>query len=426
MRSWIRNPLVQFLAIVAAMFLVVALSTAQLSQRAADDEATNDARDLTNVLARSVAQPLIPRGLVDLDEGAIDRMDRRALPRLLVDDVVRIKIWNRRGQIIYSDEGALIKSRYELDEEDLEVLATGATEVEISDLSKDENRFERGSGGLMEVYTRIESPEGEPLIFEAYFEIADIARERERIYARFRPITFSALTGFTVLTMPLLLLLMRRVHRTGEERERLLQSAVNASDAERLRIARDLHDGVVQDLAGASFALSTVAMRPGLPTDVVGELDRVSRAVRASMRALRSLLVEIYPPDLRTEGLEAALTDLLSPLSAQGIRTTLEVDEEVGVPDHAVALVWRVAQEAVRNAQRHAHASRIDVRVERSDGELALCVTDDGTGFDVHAVAPGHFGLRGLDSLARDAGGRLEVVSQPGGGTTVRLMVPIP
>lgn len=425
MRGWIRNPLVQFLVIVAAMFVVVTLTTARFSQRAADDEAISDARAVTMVLARSVAQPAIPRGLVDADPAAIDRMDQRATSLLIVGEVQRVKIWHPDGRILYSDDTRLINQRYELDEHDLAVLTTGDTEAEVSDLSEPENRFERGSGGLYEVYTRIYSPEGQPLLFEAYFSREEIDKERERIYGRFRPITFSALAAFTALTMPLLLLLMRRVSRTGEERERLLQSAVHASDAERLRIARDLHDGVVQDLAGASFALSTVAMRPDLPPDTVGELERVSRSVRASMRSLRSLLVEIYPPELRTEGLEAALTDLLSPLSTQGITTTLTVDEMMGVPDHAVALAWRVAQEAVRNAQRHAHASRIDVHVELDNDELVLRVTDDGTGFDVDAVAPGHFGLRGLQSLARDAGGRLEVVSARSEGTTVLLRVPV-
>ena len=420
----VRNPLVQFLAVVLVMLAAVAIGTSLLSRRAADDEAINDARAVTKVLARSVARPAIPRGLVDGDPAAIDQLDRRVLDRLLVDDVRRIKIWDARGTILYSDETRLIGSRYDVGAEERDVLDTGGIEAEVSDLTKPENRFERQLGGLLEVYTRIHTPGGQPLLFEAYYSRADIAVQRERIFDRFRPITLGALLAFAVLTTPVLLLLMRRIRRAGEERARLLQSAINASDAERLRIARDLHDGVVQDLAGSSFALTTVAMRPGVPADVSGELAGVSRSLRTSMRTLRSLLVEIYPPELHTEGLEAALTDLLSPLSARGVHTSLRVGDLSGASDEAVALVWRVAQETVRNALRHAGASSVEVSVGFTGGELVLEVVDDGSGFDGSAVPPGHFGLRGLQSLSRDAGGRLRVESAEGRGTTVTLAVP--
>lgn len=422
--GWIRNPLIQFLAVVVVMLVAVAVGTSLLSRRAADDEAINDARAVTTVLARSVARPAIPRGLVDGNPAAIDQLDRRVLNRLLVDRVRRIKIWDARGRILYSDETRLIGSRWGLGAEEREVLARGGIEAEVSDLTKPENRFERQLGGLLEVYTRIHAPGGNPLLFEAYYSRSDIAVQRERIFDRFRPITLGALLAFATLTTPLLLLLMRRIRRAGEERERLLQSAINASDAERLRIARDLHDGVVQDLAGASFALTTVAMRPRTPSDVSDELTGVSRSLRTSMRNLRSLLVEIYPPELHTEGLEAALTDLLAPLPARGIHTSLRVGDVSCASDEAVALAWRVAQETVRNALRHAAASSIEVSVGSIADELVLQVADDGNGFDGSAVPAGHFGLRGLHSLSRDAGGRLRVESVEGRGTTVTLTVP--
>ena len=94
------------------------------------------------------------------------------------------------------------------------------------------------------------------------------------------------------------------------------------------------------------------------------------------------------------------------------------------MPDETIALVWRVAQEAVRNTTRHAHARRLDVRVAGSAGAVTLEVVDDGRGFDRTELAgTGHFGLRGLTSLVADAGGRLDVTTAPGEGTTVRLDV---
>jgi two-component system NarL family sensor kinase len=423
--SWLKNPVVQFLAAGFLTLVAVVVATGALSREAADDEAINDAPALTRVLAQSVAQPSIPRGLVRGDAGAVDQLDRRVLGKLLVEDVKRIKIWDADGTILYSDQTELIGSTYPLGDDELEIVDQGGTDAEISDLDRPENRFERDLGGLLEVYTRIKSPEGQPLLFEAYFSSEEIEGQREQVLGSFLPITLGALLVLVIVTTPLMLLLTRRLARSGLERERLLQSAVHASDAERLRIARDLHDGVVQDLAGSSFALSTISSRAGVPDALAEELEEVSRSLRTSMRGLRSLLVEIYPPDLHTEGLAAALTDLVAPIAATGTHVDLDVSGDEGASQTAVSLAWRVAQESVRNVARHAGASRMSVTVRREGDSLLLEVVDDGGGFEPGVAQPAtHLGLRGLDSLARDAGATLVVTTAVGAGTTVHLEVP--
>jgi two-component system, NarL family, sensor kinase len=222
----------------------------------------------------------------------------------------------------------------------------------------------------------------------------------------------------------LLWALTQRLRRSAEERERLLRAAVDASDAERVRIARDLHDGVVQDLAGASFAVAAVARSKEMPPAARTGLESSADSLRTSLRALRSLMVEIYPPDLDAGGLSAALDDLLAPAAAKGVNATATVEGVGGASDDDVALVWRVAQEAVRNALRHSGAKTLRVEVTGSDDGLVLVVTDDGCGFDAEKRAGAeHFGLRGLSSLIADAGGHLDVRSTPGEGTTIRLEV---
>ncbi|MCW2834427.1 MAG: hypothetical protein JWN68_2380 [Nocardioides sp.] len=415
----------QFLAAGFVTLVLVILVTSRLSRDAADDEAIKDAQALTRVLAQSVAEPAIPPGLVSGDAAAIDQLDRRVLDKLLVEDVLRIKIWDEDGTVLYSDQTELVASSYPLGDDELEILDDGGIDAEISDADRPENRFESDLGGVLEVYTRIESPEGQPLLFEAYYSAAEIEAQRAQVLDRFRPITVGALLALVLITTPLMLLLTRRVARSGQEREVLLQSAIQASDAERVRIARDLHDGVVQDLAGSSYALSTISSRAGVDAPMADELEEVSRSLRASMRALRSLLVEIYPPDLHTEGLAAALTDLVAPVVSTGTQVDLDVTGEDEASETAVALVWRVAQEAVRNVARHARAERMSVTVRREADHLILEVVDDGTGFDPAAAqSAGHLGLRGLNSLVRDAGGTLVVTSTPGSGATVRLEVP--
>jgi two-component system, NarL family, sensor kinase len=419
-----RNPLVQFLLAGLLVLIAVVLATGVLSGRAADEEAVADARATTEVLARSVAEPAIPHGLIDGDAGAVDRFDRAVLDRLLVGDVRRIKIWTSAGRVVYSDKTQLIGDRYSLGQDELDVLHLGGSDAEISDLSKAENRYERGQGGLLEVYTRIASPEGEPLLFEAYYSVDDIAARRAEVFAAFRPITLGGLLALVLVTAPMLWALTRRLARAGQSRERLLRAAVNASEAERRRIARDLHDGVVQDLAGTAFALSATARRPDTGPETRQLLLPLDDSLRASLRSLRSLLVEIYPPDLDADGLPAALDDLVASASGAGVRSSVEVGELGPASADSVALVWRVAQEAVRNALRHARCTRLEVTVSRVADALVLHVIDDGVGFVPSAVAGRNgLGLRGLRDLIAEAGGRLEVLTRPGKGTTVLLEV---
>jgi signal transduction histidine kinase len=346
------------------------------------------------------------------------------LDRLLVTDVDRVKIWDADGRVVYSDEVALIGKTFPLGRSEREVLQAGSTEAEFSDLARPENRFERTSGGLLEVYTQIKSPEGEPLLFEVYYAAQKIGEREQYIFAQFGRITLVALGLVVLVATGLLYGLTRRLRRSAEERERLLKAAADASDAERVRIARDLHDGVVQDLAGASFAVSALARSEEVPSGIREGLDESAGSLRTSLRALRSLMVEIYPPDLDAAGLDAALEDLLAPAAAQGVHATASVQGIDDVPDDTVALVWRVAQEAVRNALRHSGAQHLQVVVDRYGDGVVLEVTDDGRGFDPKRRPNGHsFGLRGLSSLIKEAGADLVVRSSPGAGTTIRLQV---
>jgi two-component system NarL family sensor kinase len=417
-----KNPVVQFLAAGLVVLVVVVIASVGLSRRAADDEAIAGAQTTTELLARSVAQPLIPRGLVSVEPGAVDRFDKEALRLLLVADVKRVKIWRPDGRIVWSDKTALIGSRYPLGEEERDALRTGATDAEISDLSRPENRFEKGFGGLLEVYTRVRSPEGRPLLFEAYYSASDIAQRRKEVFDAFQPITLGGLVVLVAVTTPLLWALTRRLERSARDRERLLEAAADASESERRRIARDLHDGVVQDLAGTSFALTATRRDPATPPEVAGRLRPMSGSLRSSLRSLRSLLVEIYPPDLGADGLRAALQDLVAPATGAGIKATVEVEGVEGSSDESVRLVWRVAQEAVRNATRHARATNLEVDVRARDGVLVLDVRDDGDGF-VPRSDSGGIGLRSLRDLIWEAGGSLDVRSVVGEGTTVHMEV---
>jgi two-component system NarL family sensor kinase len=416
------HPVAQFAAALLVAFLLVASLTSWFSSRAAEREAIADARSVTEVLAQGVVEPALTRGLASGDAGAVARFDQYIHQRLHVQSVRRIKLWSTDGRIVYSDEPRLIGRHFSLGADERAVLAKGGSDAGVSDLSQPENEFERGLGDVVEVYTRVTSPEGVPLLFEAYFSLADVNTRKAEIARSFRPVTLGGTLVLALLSTPLAWWLTRRLRRDALARERLLEAAVQASDGERRRIARDLHDGVVQDLTGAAFALAGAA-RSDRPDPAA--LEQIAQTVRGGLRSLRSLLVEIYPPDLHETGLRGALDDLLAPLGAAGTTTELRVEEMPDLPVATAALVWRVAQEAVRNAVRHGRPTELSVVLEREAPGVRLTVVDNGTGFEPQddPIDGAHIGLRSMRDLAREAGGVLHVESTPGQGTRVRLEV---
>ena len=397
----------------------------ELLRRTGTDEATRDAKRVTSLAGRGIVQPAITRGLLRGDPRAIARVDRVVRERVLGDAAVRVKIWTRDGRIVYSDKLALIGSRYRLEPDNVAVLERGGVEAAVSDLSEPENRFERRYGKLLEVYLPIRGPNGRPLLFESYLRFSSVASSARHLWQSFAPALFVGLIGLWIVQVPLALALARRLRRGQQEREALLQRALEASDRERRRIAADLHDGVVQSLAGVSYSLAAEAEKA--PPQLAAPLRESANETRQGIRGLRSLLVEIYPPDLRRVGLRAALADLVASLQHRRIEATVDVPPELDLPDDVEALYFRVAQEALRNAVEHGRAQRVDIRVRRDDGLSSLVVEDDGRGFDpTSGGADGHFGLRLIEDAARDAGGSAVVDSEPGGGTRVRFEVPGP
>jgi two-component system, NarL family, sensor kinase len=406
--------------------MIVAVATAYLSRRLATDEAIDEARRVATISAEAAVEPILDDGILTGDPTAIATVDAAVRDAVLRGSLVRVKVWRSDGTILYSDESRLIGERFALDDDELDILRGGEPHASRSDLSDPENRFEDSARELLEVYLPIETPDGTPLLYEAYFRYDGVAEAGQRAWMRFAPLTLGALVLLAVLQVPLALSLGRRLRRTQEQREALLHSAMEATDAERRRIASDLHDGVVQDLAGVAFSLGAAARSAEGDGADVDEVEEAADRVRDSVRSLRSLLVEIYPPNLYEEGLPGALEDLLARLDPRGIDTSLVIDVPDELSQDVTELVYRAAQEALRNVVAHADAARVDVSVTQTDGVVCLEVSDDGRGLsgDQLSEGPGHFGLRALAGLAATMGATLTIDSTPGRGTTLALEVP--
>jgi len=237
------------------------------------------------------------------------------------------------------------------------------------------------------------------------------------------------LLAVELLQLPLAAWLAQRLRRARRERPALLERAVDASTQERRRIARDLHDGVVQGLVGVSYQLAAAAEWTREGSQVANAVAGAARETRLSIRDLRTLLADLYPPELEEVGLEAALAAALRAGARGRIDSRLALVPGLDLPGHAEELLLRVATESVRNVVSHAGAAHVWVSVSAPGGAAVLTVVDDGCGFDPSAPAPGgrgnHFGLRIVRELLREAGGALTVESAPGRGTSVRATVPL-
>ncbi|MDQ1499907.1 MAG: two-component system, NarL family, sensor kinase [Actinomycetota bacterium] len=411
---------------------ILGLATSIASRRVGEREAVSDARTTTLVKAQGLVEPAVTDDLLRGTAPAVARVDGIVRDHVLDRSLVRVKIWTEGGTIIYSDEPRLIGSTYQLAGDEVAAIRSGQIAADVSDLSKPENRYERSQRKLLEVYLPIRTPSGQPVLFEAYYRYALVQQNGRRLWNSFAPIALGSLVMLQLVQVPLAWSLARRLAQRLREREGLLQRALDASEVERRQIASDLHDGVVQDLAGVAYSLAAVARSPGNGDGAVAvAVEKSAETVRASIRALRSLVVDIYPPDFGEEPLRVALADLLERAGESGVGTDLEVTGLPDrLPDQASRLIYRVAQEGVRNALRHAGATTIQVRAEATSGRASVEVADDGRGIDeaetAQAAAGGHLGLRALRGLVTDAGGTLEVRRRgPDGGTTLRVEVPI-
>lgn len=408
---------------VAALILLAAAGV-YLLRHIGRDEAIRNAREVTALAGRGIVEPALTPALLRGNPVAIARLDRVVRRGILQGRIVRVKIWDSTGRVVYSDEHRLIGSRYGSGAEELQALPQGRTEAEVSDLSRPENRFERRFHKLLEVYLRIRGPSGEPLLFETYERYSSIAASGRRLWLAFAPAILGTLALLWLVQLPLAWRGARRLREHQIQRERLLQRAIESSEVERRRIAQDLHDSAVQDLAGVSYSLNAAARDVGNPeTEAI--LRDAAAGTRRTIRELRSLLVDIYPPDLHRTGLGPALRDLVAPLSARGIDASVQAPDTLALRPELETLLYRCAQEALRNVVRHSRARHVHVLVEADGEHASLRVTDDGRGFDRAAVGEGHLGLRLLGDLAREAGGRLEVDSQPQRGTAVCIEAPL-
>jgi signal transduction histidine kinase len=209
------------------------------------------------------------------------------------------------------------------------------------------------------------------------------------------------------------------------------QAQQAAALEERHRLARDLHDSVTQSLFSMSLLAQVLpALWTAQPDEATRSLDELRRLSKEALAEMRALLFQLRPVALEEEGLVEALRRHIESLQRRDgpTLTFTAAGGDARMPLTVEEALFRIANEAVGNALKHAHARNIGVTLNIHDGIATLTVRDDGRGFDpvAHQTQPGHLGLPGMRERVAALGAALTIESAPGAGTTVAVRIVIP
>lgn len=210
------------------------------------------------------------------------------------------------------------------------------------------------------------------------------------------------------------------------ERSRIQREVADICAEQQRQIGYDLHDGVGQQLSGIAFKSKLLEHKLQREGSVqASEAGAITRLINDALRQTRMISHSMEASYGEAVGLRAALYKLGEELTeSEQVRAIVNIDETAEVPAPADSQLFRIAQEAVRNATTHGNASRIEINLESGDGAIFLRVRDDGSGFDGTPAGEG-MGMRTMQYRAQTIGGSLEISSSSGGGTLVTCRVPM-
>ena len=332
---------------VSGLVVLVLIGVAGVSvlRRIGADQATREAERLVEVTAHGVVEPRLTDGILRGDADSLIAIDTLVNGAVVRAPITAVRILSLDGRVVYADDPALIGQR------------AGASPVPSS----------------LAMSTTISTPDGTPLRFQVFLQPDTISAAARRLWTSFLPVLAIALVVLAAVQIPLAYRLARQVRRSQDERERLLRHAIDASDLERRRIAADLHDGSVQQLAGLSMSLAAKADELAVSDPAASEaLGDAATRTRQGMRSLRSAVMGISPPDLRRAGLAAALADLTAPLVAEGIEAEVRVPDGMDLSPDVESLLFRASREGIRNVVSHARARHVVVTVTPDDRVVVL------------------------------------------------------
>ncbi|MEA2381020.1 MAG: two-component system, NarL family, sensor kinase [Solirubrobacteraceae bacterium] len=413
----------------AILILVGAIGAVTL-KHLATGEALSDARSVTVAFSRGVLRKQVTPAVLRGDPAALRRLDRTVHEAVLGHPIVRVKVWAPDGRIVYSDARELIGQRFPLPHDLREALADDAVRADVTDLSRPENRLERGRGRLVEVYLPLRLGTGERVMVEAYHPGERIDAASRRVWRTFLPMMLGVLLALAIGQLPLVWAQGRRARADAREREALAREAERSLHDERGRIATELHEGIVQDLAGAAYALHAAATLPdgASERDLRGALGHGADVCRRSMTRMRELLVDLRSTEHRVQDLQGAMDALAQPLRANGVEVIVGIAVDGAIEGDAALLMHRAAREILLEVRRHADVSLATVGLAERGSDVTLTVDHN-----MLPAADGHAGRRSDDPRARlrsladrleARGGSLAIDAMPGLGVRYTATLP--
>ena len=208
----VRSVMLRFVLTGLLTMAIVALAMAWVSRNVGTEQAIADARQISWVSAQGIIEPALTDEVLAMDADALDALDAAVRNNVLRGSLVRVKIWDESGTIVYSDEPRLIGERYAIEDDMQAVFATGEGTAEITDLTSLENRYEVETK-LLEVYQLVETAEGTPLVFETYFRYSGVTDVGRLLWGRFAPISIGSLVALQLIQFPFAWRMARRRRR---------------------------------------------------------------------------------------------------------------------------------------------------------------------------------------------------------------------
>lgn len=282
-------------AAVAIVLLLVVVGTALVSRLMAERDAIASGTQTADLLATAVFEPRLTPALLRGDPAALDELDQIIDTRLGHLGLIRLKIFDTTGRVVYSDERRLVGQRFAMGTVERAVLDHGVTRSAVTTPEGKENEFEAFHGRLLEIRRPLTTDDGQRLLLEVYGNYAQIQPRAASLWRTFVVLEVVGMVALLVLLAPVLWWLVRRLAKTQRHREEALENAIAASDTERRRIAGTLHDGPVQELTAASLNLAAAAgaVRSAGQERPAAAIDDAGMLVRRGIGSLRTLLVEL-------------------------------------------------------------------------------------------------------------------------------------
>ena len=408
--------------LVAAALLTVI--TGLLARREGAQEATRSFDRLAVVVAGSVLAPRLTPELRRGDPVADAQVRGAAEPLLEAGVVTRITVRDADGLVLWSAPSEAAGTRAPLEAQQRRALKDGAV-ASAQESPASSNR----AAALLTASVGVEDSSGMPLLVDVSEPYDVMQQSAHRLWRLFTPAALGALVLLEVVQIPLAWGLARRIRRHQEAGTGLLHAALEASDVERRRIAGEVHDTVVPGLTGLAYTLDAARLNGSSPAESATVLARTADGVRRTIADLRALAMDLGRSRLPEAGLGPALTDLAARMEVNGTRVTVEANGLEDLSRQAAEVLYRCAQETLRNVANHSGAESVEISVARTARDVTMIVDDDGRGFDESRLSASeeakHLGLPALGDLVADAGGSLTAFSAPGQGTRVVVRVPL-